>query len=276
MLSRRSLELATAVTANKPRRQRAKPEFSVPPFFGAFSLICPWPRLRPPAARASLSSCAFWMRKQARIAHFEAREPLISKKNVVDDDVRRRKLTHVAFLSRSYLFLPTGFFDLVALGVRDRRRVAPRPHGGCGKSTWEEERERGRRNDDNARAFFRRRRAAVSSLDLDLKNSSPPQKKNQSTQLKKLSQRAPALAAPSPCLLVEAKQGGGKLKTKKAASKRIKVTATGKVLVRKAGKQHINEKMSSAKLNEKSKMARVPDRELPNVIKCLPYAGISK
>lgn len=83
----------------------------------------------------------------------------------------------------------------------------------------------------------------------------------------------PALAAP---LLVEAKQGGGKLKTKKAASKRIKVTATGKVLVRKAGKQHINEKMSSAKLNEKSKMARVPDRELPNVIKCLPYAGISK
>ena len=54
------------------------------------------------------------------------------------------------------------------------------------------------------------------------------------------------------------------------------MTATGKVLVRKAGKQHINEKMSSAKLNEKSKMARVPDRELPNVIKCLPYAGISK
>ena len=89
------------------------------------------------------------------------------------------------------------------------------------------------------------------------------------------SQRAPAPVLATP-LLVEAKQGGGKLKTKKAASKRIKVTATGKVLVRKAGKQHINEKMSSAKLNEKSKMARVPDRELPNVIKCLPYAGISK
>ena len=91
-------------------------------------------------------------------------------------------------------------------------------------------------------------------------------------------QRASAPLAFAAPLLVEAKKGesGGKLKTKKAASKRIKVTATGKVMVRKAGKQHINEKMSSAKLNEKSKMARVPDRELPNVIKCLPYAGISK
>ena len=101
----------------------------------------------------------------------------------------------------------------------------------------------------------------------------PPKKKKTFNDLS--SQRAPAPVLATP-LLVEAKQGGGKLKTKKAASKRIKVTATGKVLVRKAGKQHINEKMSSAKLNEKSKMARVPDRELPNVIKCLPYAGISK
>ena len=144
----------------------------------------------------------------------------------------------------------------------------------------------------NAREFFffrfranetSRRRKTPLSLSTSKKLSSPPpqptpphptpQKKKTFNDLS--SQRAPAPVLATP-LLVEAKQGGGKLKTKKAASKRIKVTATGKVLVRKAGKQHINEKMSSAKLNEKSKMARVPDRELPNVIKCLPYAGISK
>ena len=137
----------------------------------------------------------------------------------------------------------------------------------------------------SSRTTSRRREKDRSSLSLSLSlslsrpqnSSSTPthsQKKTQNT-FHLHSQRAPAPALATP-LLVEAKQGGGKLKTKKAASKRIKVTATGKVLVRKAGKQHINEKMSSAKLNEKSKMARVPDRELPNVIKCLPYAGISK
>ena len=118
-------------------------------------------------------------------------------------------------------------------------------------------------------------RRPLSDLKTHPKTSPLSQKKKRNSNLSSQRAPAPALAAPSP-LVVEAKQGGGKLKTKKAASKRIKVTATGKVMVRKAGKQHINEKMSSAKLNEKSKMARVPDRELPNVIKCLPYAGISK
>lgn len=77
-------------------------------------------------------------------------------------------------------------------------------------------------------------------------------------------------------LTIDAKQGGGKLKTKKAASKRIKVTAGGKVMVRRAGKQHINEKLSSSKLAALSKEKRVPDCNLNLVIKCLPYAGISK
>ena len=56
--------------------------------------------------------------------------------------------------------------------------------------------------------------------------------------------------------------------------KRIKVTAGGKVMVRKAGKQHINEKMSSAKLSALSKEQGVPDCNLNLVIKCMPYAGI--
>lgn len=36
-----------------------------------------------------------------------------------------------------------------------------------------------------------------------------------------------------------------KLKTRKSAAKRYKVTGSGKVLVRRAGKQHLNEKQSS-------------------------------
>jgi ribosomal protein L35 len=39
--------------------------------------------------------------------------------------------------------------------------------------------------------------------------------------------------------LVEAK-----LKTRKAAAKRYKITGSGKVMCRRAGKQHLNEKMS--------------------------------
>jgi ribosomal protein L35 len=35
-----------------------------------------------------------------------------------------------------------------------------------------------------------------------------------------------------------------KLKTRKAAAKRYKITGSGKVMCRRAGKQHLNEKMS--------------------------------
>ena len=91
---------------------------------------------------------------------------------------------------------------------------------------------------------------------------------------KKGSKGSTAAPAAPPSFSVDAKQGGGKLKTKKAASKRIKVTAGGKVMVRKAGKQHINEKMSSAKLSALSKEQGVPDCNLNLVIKCMPYAGI--
>ncbi len=87
--------------------------------------------------------------------------------------------------------------------------------------------------------------------------------------------QAPRPAPPS-LLTVEAKQGGGKLKTRKAAAKRYKVTASGKVMCRRPGKQHINEKMSSSKLAALGKEIQISDTNLNNVIKCLPYAKISK
>ena len=47
-------------------------------------------------------------------------------------------------------------------------------------------------------------------------------------------------------VVVEAK--GYKLKTRKAAAKRFKVTGSGKVLRRKPGKQHINKHKSTTRL----------------------------
>eukprot|EP00191_Tetraselmis_sp_GSL018_P009319 CAMPEP_0177616794 /NCGR_PEP_ID=MMETSP0419_2-20121207/24416_1 /TAXON_ID=582737 /ORGANISM="Tetraselmis sp., Strain GSL018" /LENGTH=166 /DNA_ID=CAMNT_0019115017 /DNA_START=2562 /DNA_END=3062 /DNA_ORIENTATION=+ len=69
----------------------------------------------------------------------------------------------------------------------------------------------------------------------------------------------------------------GKMKTRKAAAKRYKVTGSGKVMVRRPGKQHLNEKYSR---NQKKALSR--ERALSrsvvkrNVIGALPYAKIDK
>jgi large subunit ribosomal protein L35 len=54
---------------------------------------------------------------------------------------------------------------------------------------------------------------------------------------------------------VEAHKKGGrkKAKTRKAAAKRFKVSSSGKVLMRQAGKQHLNEKMSADHERRKGK-----------------------
>lgn len=61
-----------------------------------------------------------------------------------------------------------------------------------------------------------------------------------------------------------------------AAAKRFKISGNGKVLSRRPGKQHINEKKSSKRLSQLSREKRIPNSELDNVIGCLPYAGIQK
>jgi large subunit ribosomal protein L35 len=60
----------------------------------------------------------------------------------------------------------------------------------------------------------------------------------------------PAVAAPRIQMTIEAKN---KLKTRKATAKRFKVTGSGKVIMRQAGKQHLNEKMSKKQKRRKSK-----------------------
>merc|ERR1711976_320331 len=67
---------------------------------------------------------------------------------------------------------------------------------------------------------------------------------------------------------VEAKY---KLKTRKAAAKRYKITGSGKVMTRKPGKQHLNEKYSR---NQKKALSRSVVKR--NVIGAMPYAKIDK
>lgn len=62
-----------------------------------------------------------------------------------------------------------------------------------------------------------------------------------------------------------------KLKTRKAASKRFRVTGTGKIMRRKAFKNHLLEHKSSDKKRSMSKMAVVHESDELNVRLMLPY-----
>lgn len=62
-----------------------------------------------------------------------------------------------------------------------------------------------------------------------------------------------------------------KLKTRKAAAKRFRATGTGKIMRRKAFKNHILEKKSSKRKRYLSQMAVVNDRDVENVRLMLPY-----
>lgn len=59
----------------------------------------------------------------------------------------------------------------------------------------------------------------------------------------------------------------GKLKTRKSAAKRFKITGSGKVLRRQCGKQHLNEKMSRSTKNSLSRYASVSTADHNNVRK---------
>lgn len=62
-----------------------------------------------------------------------------------------------------------------------------------------------------------------------------------------------------------------KMKTKKAAAKRFKFTATGKVKFKKAGKRHIlTGKSAKSKLGKRSAGYLFPG-DANHVIKCMPY-----
>jgi len=62
-----------------------------------------------------------------------------------------------------------------------------------------------------------------------------------------------------------------KLKTKKAASKRFKVTGTGKVTYHKANKQHILGKKSPKRKRYLRKASVVDKANMKNVRRMMPY-----
>jgi large subunit ribosomal protein L35 len=62
-----------------------------------------------------------------------------------------------------------------------------------------------------------------------------------------------------------------KLKTRKAAAKRFRATGSGKIMRRKAFKNHLLEHKSSNKKRKLSKMAVVNERDEENVRLMLPY-----
>ncbi|KAI8465145.1 MAG: plastid ribosomal protein L35 [Monoraphidium minutum] len=65
-----------------------------------------------------------------------------------------------------------------------------------------------------------------------------------------------------------------KLKTRKAAAKRFKVTGSGKVIARHACKQHMNEKMSTNHKRELKNNFTLSAGDAYNVAKEMPYAGV--
>ncbi|MUG97229.1 50S ribosomal protein L35 [Scytonema sp. UIC 10036] len=62
-----------------------------------------------------------------------------------------------------------------------------------------------------------------------------------------------------------------KLKTRKAAAKRFRATGSGKIVRRKAFKNHLLEHKSSNKKRKLSKMVVVHERDEENVRGMLPY-----
>jgi large subunit ribosomal protein L35 len=70
---------------------------------------------------------------------------------------------------------------------------------------------------------------------------------------------------------VDQSQTMPKLKTRKAAAKRFRATGTGKIVRRKAFKNHLLEHKSSGKKRNLSKMAIVDERDEDNVRLMLPY-----
>lgn len=62
-----------------------------------------------------------------------------------------------------------------------------------------------------------------------------------------------------------------KLKTRKAAAKRFRATGSGKIVRRKAFKNHLLEHKTSNKKRSLSRMAVVDERDEKNVRLMLPY-----
>jgi large subunit ribosomal protein L35 len=62
-----------------------------------------------------------------------------------------------------------------------------------------------------------------------------------------------------------------KLKSRRAAAKRFRRSGSGKIMRRKAFKNHLLQKKSTARKSKLSKIAVTTDADAPNVEAMLPY-----
>ncbi|XP_061992041.1 large ribosomal subunit protein bL35c [Rosa rugosa] len=69
---------------------------------------------------------------------------------------------------------------------------------------------------------------------------------------------------------------GYKMKTHKASSKRFRVTGRGKIVRRRARKQHLLVKKNAKRRNRLSKMHAVSRSDYDNVIGALPYLKVNR
>ncbi len=62
-----------------------------------------------------------------------------------------------------------------------------------------------------------------------------------------------------------------KLKTRKSAAKRFRVTGSGKIVHRKSNRNHLLQHKTADRKNRLSKMAVVDERDADNVRLMIPY-----
>ncbi|CAH1426653.1 unnamed protein product [Lactuca virosa] len=79
---------------------------------------------------------------------------------------------------------------------------------------------------------------------------------------------------PQSLTIVAAK--GYKMKTHKASAKRFRVTGTGKIVRRRAGKQHLLRKKNAKRRTRLSKVLQVDRCDYNNVIGALPYLKVNR
>ncbi|KAJ9678903.1 hypothetical protein PVL29_020951 [Vitis rotundifolia] len=85
---------------------------------------------------------------------------------------------------------------------------------------------------------------------------------------------SPSPSQPSFLTVVSAK--GYKMKTHKASAKRFRVTGRGKIVRRRAGKQHLLAKKNAKRRLRLSKMHPVSRSDYDNVIGALPYLKVNR
>ncbi|KAF5725894.1 50S ribosomal protein L35 chloroplastic isoform X1 [Tripterygium wilfordii] len=69
---------------------------------------------------------------------------------------------------------------------------------------------------------------------------------------------------------------GYKMKTHKASAKRFRVTGSGKIMRRRAGKQHLLQKKNTKRKLRLSKIHPVSRSDYDNVIGCMPYLKVNR